>query len=157
MTLEEFNGSRGQAIAYVARNYESMTGRMLSRTVLDDIGFYIDKGIEPELMIKAIDVTLCKGADWRYTRAILQRCFEEEVFTVRAWDFQVLYKKGIAEAKKNSPTIIYDDTLLSMYLAVTVFKEYIEDTQKDLERYLEAVKNSNTSEWDARWSKYQRI
>ena len=140
MTLEEFNGTRGQAIGYVARRYEDIMNNLIPRTAVEDIGFYIDNGLEPELMIKAIEAAAERGLRWNYTRGILKRCLEEKVFTARQWDFQVLFKKGIAEAKKNHPEILDDDTMLSKYLAATVFKEYIAETQKDLERYLEAAR-----------------
>lgn len=157
MTLEEFNGSRGQAIGEVARAYEEITNNLVPRAAIEDIGFYFDKGLEPELMIKAIEATAERGLRWNYTKAILKRCLEEKIFTSRDWDFQVLFKKGISEVKKDCPQILQDDVLLSMYLAATVFKEYINETEKDVERYIEAVKNGDTSEWESRWSKYQII
>ncbi len=42
-------------------------------------------------------------------------------------------------------------------MAVTVFREDIESTTADVERYVEAVKSGDTSEWDERWSKFQPI
>lgn len=157
MTLEQFNGSRGQAIGEVARAYEEITNNLVPRAAIEDIGFYFDKGLEPELMVKAIEATAERGLRWNYTKAILKRCLEEKILTSRAWDFQVLFKKGICEARKECPEILENDATLSIYLAVTVFKEYITETQKDVERYVEAVKNGDTSEWQQRWGKNQFI
>ena len=155
MTLAEFNGPRGQAIGKVARAWEEM-GRMLTRSVVDDATYYIDRGISSDLIIKAIDITVDKRADWRYTKAILRRCLEEKVYTAREFEFKTLFKKGVIEAQRQGINVL-DDTLLSMYLAVTVFKEYVEDTQRDFERYLLAYESGDTSEWDERWANVQEF
>lgn len=157
MTLEELNGPRGRAIGLVMRQYEVITNKLIPRIAVDDIGFYYDEGLAAEVMIKAIEVTADRGLRWNYTKAILKRCLEEKIFTASAWDFQVLYKKGVTDVKKNAPGIMDNDCLLSIYLAGTVFKEYISETQKDMERYLEAVNNGDTLEWQQRWGKYQII
>lgn len=147
----DFYGERGQAIGEVARAYEEIMGRTLSRFVIDDIGYYIDRGVEPELIIKAIDITAGKGADWRYTKAILQRCVDEGIYTVYTYDWRLRYKKGLAELKRQHGEL--DEGIICLYLAVTVFREDIENTASDLRRYLLAVESGDISEWDERWKR----
>ena len=153
MTLTELNGERGQAIAEAARGYEEVTGRMLTPAIANDIGYYIDRGIAPDLFIKAYEVTADKGLGWRYTRGILQNCLEEGIFTAYTWDWKLRQKKGLAQIKKEYGHLYLDEATICMILMVTVFKEDVENTAKDLERYLEAVKNGDTSEWDERWER----
>lgn len=152
MTLTELNGERGQAIAEAARGYEEVTGRMLTPAIANDIGYYIDRGIDPGLFIKAYEVTADKGLGWRYTLGILQNCLEEGIFTAYTWDCKIKQKKGLAEISKEYGQL--DEALICMILMVTVFKEDVENTAKDLERYLEAVKKGDTSEWEKRWGKF---
>ncbi len=151
MTLTDFNGKRGQAIGQAARAWEEM-GRILTRSVIDDITYYIDRGISSDLIIKAIDITIDKRADWRYTRAILRRCLEEKVYTVRDFEFKTLFKKGLITAQREGINVL-DDFAFSLYLAATVFKEHIVDIQRDFEMYLLAVENGDTSEWDEKWER----
>ena len=153
MTLEEFNGERGKHTATVARSYEDITNNLIPRSAIEDIGFYLDRGLEPELMIKAIETTAERGLRWNYTNGILKRCLEQKIFTARDWEFNVLFKKGMSEALKNNINT-NGDFELSVYLAATVFKEYIEETKKDLERYLKACESGDTSEWYKRWRKF---
>lgn len=152
MTLTELNGERGQAIAEAARGYEEVTGRMLTPAIANDIGYYIDRGIAPDLFIKAFEVTADKGFGWRYTRGILQNCLEEGIYAACTWDWKIKQKKGLAEISKEYGRL--DEALICMILMVTVFKEDVENTAKDLERYLEAVEKGDTSEWEKRWGKF---
>lgn len=159
MTLTDFNGERGQAIGKVARAYEEIMSRLLNGLVLGDIEYYIDRGCEADLIIKAIDITAGKGADWRYTKAILQRCCEEGIYTEYEFDFGVRVKKGIAEFKREFQQYgELDHTPLSLYLAINHFKEDMEACEKDCEEYVKAVSNGgDISKWENRWSKFQKV
>ena len=150
-----FYGARGQAIGKTARAYEEITCRMLTRTVIDDIGYYIDQGCDPDLIIKAIDITAGKGADWRYTKAIMQRCVDEGIYNVLSYDFRLRCKKGIAEIKRQHGAL--DEPTLILHLMVTYFKEDVLAIQEDFERYCIALENGDVSEWEERWRKYQII
>ncbi len=149
----DFYGERGQAIGKVARSYEEIMCRLLTRPILDDIGYYIDCGAEPDLIIKAIDITASKGADWRYTKGILQRCLEEGIYTVYSFEWGVRFKKSLAEIKQKYGQL--DDSILCMVIMVDVFKKDVEDTQKDFKSYLEALECGDISKWEHRWVKFQ--
>ncbi len=149
----DFFGPRGQAIGEAARAYEEIMCRLLTRSIIEDIGYYIDRGAEPYLIIKAIEITAGKGKDWRYTKGILQRCLEEGIYTAYSFEWGVRFKKGLAEInqKYGQP----DEATLCMILMVKVFKEDIENTAKDLERYLQALESGDISEWERRWAKVE--
>lgn len=153
----DFYGERGQAIGKAARAYEEIMGRMLSRSVIEDIGYYIDRGAKADLIIKAIDITACKGADWRYTKAILQRCIEEGIYDEYTYDFRVRYKKALVQFKREFPQHSEEPVYETMYLAVAL-KEDLLKWERDIGRYANAVLNGeDTSEWDERWSKFPPI
>ncbi len=154
----DFYGPRGQAIGKAARAYEEIMGRMLSRAILDDIGYYIDHGAKVDLIIKAIDITAGKGADWRYTKAILQRCIQEGIYDEYTYDFKVRYKKALVQFKREFPQHSEEPVYETMYLAVKVFREDLEAWEKDADEYAKAVLNGgDTSKWDERWGKFSPI
>ncbi len=151
MTPTELSGERGQAIGKVARAYEEIMGRLLSRFVIDDIGYYLDHGAKPDLIIKAIDVTACKGADWRYTKAILNRCIEEGIYDEYTYDFKIRYKKALVQFKKEFPRYSDEPVYEVMYLAVAL-KEDLLKWEQDADEYAQAALNGgDTSKWDERW------
>ena len=147
----DFFGERGQAIGKAAREWEAITGRVLTRAVIDDIGYYLDQGIAPDLFIKAYEVTADKGLNWRYTQGILRNCLEDKIYTAHDWEWRLKYKKAIPEIKKQYGVL--SEAMECLVLAVTVFREDIESTTADVERYVEAVKSGDTSEWDERWKR----
>lgn len=149
--LSDFNGERGQAIAKVGRAYEEITGRMFIRSILEDIQYYLDRGIEANLIIKAIEITAYKGLNWQYTKGILRRCLEENIYTVYVFDWGVELKHGIAQFKKDFPYHSVDENLMVLYLACNTFRQEVENIAADIEKYLAACKSGDVSEWDERW------
>jgi DnaD/phage-associated family protein len=151
----DFYGERGQAIGEAARAYEEIMCRLLNRGIIEDIGYYIDRGCECDLIIKAIEITAGKGADWRYTKGILHRCLEEGIYTAYSFEWGVRFKKGLAEIKQKYGEL--DDSELCLMIMLTVFKEDVMAIQKDFERYLKALENGDISEWEQRWKQYASI
>lgn len=157
MITGDFYGPRGQAIAEVCRAYEEIMGRVLTRPVLEDIGYYIDRGAKSDLIIKAIDITASKGADWRYTTAILKRCIEEGIYDKDTYDFKVRYKRAAMQCKKDLPYHMRETLFEVIYLAVAL-KEDVLKWEQDMERYVQAVRNGeDTSRWDERWGEFGNI
>ena len=128
----DFFGERGQAIGYVAREYEQLLGRTVSRSAIEDIGFFIDCGIEDKLMVKAIEITGGKNADWRYTKAILKRCQEEGILTLEAYNYRLIYKKVMLEFKSKYPNC--DENTLFPFVVIEAGRRagYLEKIQKEL-------------------------
>lgn len=147
----DFYGERGQAIGEAACAYEEIMCRLLNRGIIEDIGYYIDRGCGCNLIIKAIEITAGKGKDWRYTKGILDRCLEEGIYTAYSFEWGVRFKKGLAEIKQKYGEL--DDSELCLAIMLTVFKEDVIEIQKDFERYLEALENGDISEWEQRWAK----
>lgn len=54
----------------------------VNRIVADDMIYYLDAGIEPELICESINIAARKNARWPYSKAILQRCFENKIFSL---------------------------------------------------------------------------
>ena len=70
----------------------------VNRIIADDIIYYLDAGIEPELVCECINIAARKGARWPYAKAILQRCVETKFFTLQ--DFREAQNKKRAESKR---------------------------------------------------------
>ena len=52
-----------------------------------DAAFYLDRGIQPELILLALrDTAAARRPTWTYTVAILRRCLTEGVRTLEDWD-----------------------------------------------------------------------
>ena len=103
MTPLELSGKKGQALGFIAREYERINCRTVPRTVINDCENYIDQLLEPEVVVHALGITKEKGADWRYTAAILERLVSEGIFTLSAWEKAVRFKKVMRELKKMCP------------------------------------------------------
>ena len=69
-------------LAQIGRDYESTTGYLVNGAIISDVVFYLECGISKEVISYAITLQARKHADWRYARAILERCREENVKTM---------------------------------------------------------------------------
>ena len=58
-----------------------------NRIIMDDMVYYLDAGIEPDLICECINISARKGARWPYAKAILQRCLRSGYLTIA--DFKV--------------------------------------------------------------------
>lgn len=132
MMNTDFYGERGQAIATAARAYEELTCRTFSRLVLDDIGWYIDRGAQAALIVKAIEITAVKGLDWRYTKGILNRCMDEGIFTAEAYDYRLIFKKTMHEFKSEYPNC--EESMLFPFVVIETGRQtgYLEKIRQDL-------------------------
>ena len=105
MTPTELSGKKGQALGLIAREYERITCRTVPRTVINDSESYIERGFEPEVIVRCIEITAEKGASWRYTLGILERLEAEEILTIDRWETELRFKKAM---KKLKCRLIYD-------------------------------------------------
>ena len=128
----DFFGKRGQAIGNIAKEYEQLLGRTVSSLIIEDIRFFLDNGIEDRLIIKAIEITFEKNADWRYTKGILKRCQEEGILTLEAYDYRLMFKKVTLEFKSKYPNC--DENTLFPFVVIEAGRRtgYLEKIQKEL-------------------------
>lgn len=99
MTPTELSGKKGQALGLIAREYERITCRTVPRTVINDSESYIERGFEPEVIVRCIEITAEKGASWRYTLGILERLEAEEILTIDRWETELRFKKAMKKLK----------------------------------------------------------
>lgn len=128
MSLESFNGQRGQAIGEAARAYEEIMCKTISRPVIEDISYFIDQNLMPCLFKKVFEVTAEKGAGWRYAKAILNRCVEDLIFTAYDWDWRIRFKKAEAEVRKELP--FADEPTIVLAVALKEFKKDLEEIEE---------------------------
>ena len=156
MSLESFNGWRGQAIGEAARAYEEITCRTISRPIIEDISYFVDQNIKTCLFKKVYEVAAEKGAGWRYAKAILNRCVNDLIFTAYDWDWRIRFRKAEAEVRKEHP-FADEPTIVSM-VALKEFKKDLQEIEQDAERYAYAASNGlDTSEWEERWRGFEFI
>ena len=129
-----YNNERGQAIASVAQAYQEILCRTLSRFIIDDIGYYLDRGVEAELMIKAIEITAVKQLDWRYTKGILNRCIDDGILTAESFEYRTTFKKVILEFKNKYSKTCNDENILLPFVIIETARRigYLDKIQKDL-------------------------
>ena len=57
--------------------------------VLGDIGRFLDQGMDPFVIMTAIDeASIAPRPSWNYARAILRRCIAERCLTVEAYEIR---------------------------------------------------------------------
>ena len=129
-----YDNERGQAIALVARSYQEILCRTLSRFITDDIGYYIDRGLESDLIVKAIEITSVKQLDWRYTKGILNRCIDEGILTAEVFEYRTIFKKVMFEFKNKYSKTCNDENILLPFAIIETARRigYLDKIQKDL-------------------------
>lgn len=75
---------RSQALSVCMRHYEKNYNN-LSRVVADDIIYYIDAGLLPEVVCEAINEAARREAKWVYAKRILERCIQQGITTLEAF------------------------------------------------------------------------
>ena len=76
------SGMIDDVLAQIGRDYEATTGYCVNGAIISDVISYLECGITKEVIAHAITLQARKHADWRYARAILERCREEKVKTM---------------------------------------------------------------------------
>lgn len=82
---EEERAARVQEyrIKYLCKHYEESFDRKCPPVVAKEIGDVINLGMDADLLEAIIDETqLAPRPSWAYARAIIRRCFREQVYTV---------------------------------------------------------------------------
>lgn len=127
---------RGQAIAKIMREYEQIMCRTCSTALRYDIEYYLERGMEAEVIIRAIEITQGKGADWRYTKAILKRLLEENTLTIENWECKVNIKKLLLEYKKKLPYSNEADIL--PYVIIKVYSQlpYFKNLKANMDAFV---------------------
>ena len=81
----------------------------VARVVMGDMISALEAGMEPEVIILAMDDTArCEKPTWAYTLAILRRCIREGILTAEQWERQKEQRstgraRGNAGASKSAP------------------------------------------------------
>lgn len=78
----------------------------VARIVEQDMLGYLQAGMQPEVIILALDDTgRAERPSWQYTLAILKRCQREGILTAEAWERQKEQRSGgrLRGAARNAP------------------------------------------------------
>ena len=70
-----------EALSVLCRSYESLTGRMSTRGIVDSILFYLNLGQDEGLILSAIKKASKKNAGWNYVEGILRNCMAKGITT----------------------------------------------------------------------------
>lgn len=76
---------RTDAISLCLRHYEKCYSA-LPRIVAEDVIYYIDTGVSPEVIKAAIDEAARREAKWVYAKSILERCVKQGITTLDAFN-----------------------------------------------------------------------
>ena len=128
MTPAELSGKKGQALGLIAREYEKITCRTVSRAVINDSEYFIDQGVEPEVVVHALEITKEKGADWNYTKAILERLVSEGIFKLDIWEDRVRFRKIMNELKKQCPYSTEEELL--PFAIIRAYRHTVDDMEE---------------------------
>lgn len=73
----------------IVETYENNIGKFVPRYIFDEMRFYLEKGLEPGLIEKAIKVsTMNNVKNWNYTRKILNTYCENGIKTIQQAEAQ---------------------------------------------------------------------
>lgn len=114
-------------IAAVCREYQEQFCATMSRGAFADIKSFSEKGIEPELMMLAIEKAVQKGAKWSYAKAILDRCIEEGILKKETFEYRADLKKVMKDFKKEFPYC--DESLLLLFSIIEISREYLKEIE----------------------------
>lgn len=139
---------RGKAIAKVLREYEQVMGRSTSTFMRYDVEYYLERGMETDVMLRAIEITAGKSADWRYTKAILKRLLEENTLTMEVWECKLQIKKLLLEYKKLCPHT--SESNLLPFIIIKVYSElpYFKNLEADMAAF---IRTESTKKVDENW------
>ncbi len=70
-----------EMLSVLCRQYETITGRTINRSIVDSMLFYINKGVTDKLVIEAIKKTALRHLGWNYTEGILRNCLADGIKT----------------------------------------------------------------------------
>ena len=77
---------RSEMLTVIFNEYQSKTGRLINRAIMEDIIFYLDSGLSDKLIIAAIKKAAKKSAGWEYAEGILKNCLSQGITTAEEMD-----------------------------------------------------------------------
>lgn len=95
----------------VMAHYQQCLGGFPPRMAVNDIAFYLKKGISSDVIKNAIDVGVRGNKPWGYINAILSRYLKEGIFTMDKLQELNNAKKGGTKGGGIKPTQKYDNVL----------------------------------------------
>ena len=102
----DFSEALGMLTEYYCDTFDRSK---VARVVMGDMISALEAGMEPEVIILAMDDTArCEKPTWAYTLAILRRCIREGILTAEQWERQKEQRsagraRGNAGASKSAP------------------------------------------------------
>ncbi len=73
--------SDSEALSVIMRFYESQTGRVVNRSIMEDVVYYLKLGITDKLIMEAIKKAAKVHAGWSYVEGILRNCYKQGITT----------------------------------------------------------------------------
>lgn len=70
-----------ETLSVILREYEAKTGKCANRAIMENILFYLNKGLSDKLIIEAIKKTALKSAGGNYLEGILRNCLSRGIIT----------------------------------------------------------------------------
>ena len=88
----------------IKKVYDNSLG-LMTQTPAEDVGHFLDDGIEPDVIIEAIKETARQGKRWKYTIGILNNCLLDNAKTLEQFKArEENFKNGVkSNIKNNSP------------------------------------------------------
>ena len=130
----DLNGADGVQISQIVREYEKYNCKFMPNILLQKIKLYYAKGLKADVIIKALEVTATKGANWEYTEGILKRLLEDGITSLYLWEKSVLFKKNKRKLQKYYPIEEKDLNRLALY---STFKDELKAEEDKLQAYLQ--------------------
>jgi len=118
---------------------------MISRGAFLDIKSLYEKGVEPELMVLAIEKALQKGAKWSYARAILDRCVEEGIFKKETFEYRTKFKKVRNSFEKRFPHL--DDSRLLLFTLIEINRDYLKEIEEGIAALTASERSFNIDDY----------
>ncbi len=78
--------SESEMLSVLCREYETATNKMINRTILDSMLYYINLGLTDKLIISAVKKAALKDAGWSYTEGILKNCLSRGIKTAEEFE-----------------------------------------------------------------------
>lgn len=130
----DLKGADGAEINKIVVAYEKYTCRLMPPILLQKIKQFYLEGLKADVIIKALEVTATKGANWEYTESILKRLLEDGITSLYLWEKSVLFKKNKRELQKEYLIEEKDLNRLALY---RTFKDELKAEEDKLQAYLQ--------------------
>lgn len=70
-----------ESLSVIMRTYQDKTGQPVNRAIMDNVLFYLNKGLSDRLIVEAISKGALTTSNWKYIEGILRNCLRRGITT----------------------------------------------------------------------------